>query len=704
MTKEINGIRVPESGDAFGLTQAFEDFAEDVGTAASESGAAAGAEAATDYASSLDDTKVKTVLELEGGEARALLMASTADAIKSGETNPANAVDARINTLVPAASATTPGKVELATTDEATTGTDTTRAVTPAGLKAVADPIAATATAAQTAAATAAADINTLRVGVLAAVKEHVYGDSYTGEPGPMNTPGQEAHKLTAAALGLTSTTYGVGGFPISQVTQRVLNGNALTADGGGGTRAGAWAAGEDRLVIVDAGKNDNLYTNGLNAATKAAILHGYRAIFAALRCGVRVEQDDASIAYGGSGVTWDDHADANAYSGGVAKRAQGTVENATVTITLPGPGTYWLFGNLWDGSSGALNKTLPTAWAVTLDGDALPDWELPQVKASRAPFNWSCPTAYRVVAEGAGTHTVVLDAVGTSTWATFDCYAAEKDVHPLVIARKQVEFKSYSWGGGGGGGGSNAGVNAVNDALTTAAADFDNVYLADATGYWMPGTHIGTDNLHANDAGMAIISAADLRAAYKGIRGMLTGQGARPHPLAGYETIIFDSFNRAAGTNLGSTEVGSAAWTEVAGDWSIYSNGVGTSAAVAQGIATVDAGVADCAVSARIVVTGGSGLIFRCSDSNNYFMWDGSTLWKKQSGSIGAVGTTSAYRAAGAWFHAVLDGPTIRLYADDVLVSEFHSTFNQTVTKHGLLSANSTTTRMSHVGIRVPA
>lgn len=39
----------------------------------------------------------------------------------------------------PAASATRAGLVELATTDEATTGTDTTRAVTPAGVKAVGD-------------------------------------------------------------------------------------------------------------------------------------------------------------------------------------------------------------------------------------------------------------------------------------------------------------------------------------------------------------------------------------------------------------------------------------------------------------------------------------------------------------------------------------------------------------------------------------
>ena len=48
----------------------------------------------------------------------------------------ATAADARVNTLVPAASLTAAGKVELATTAETTTGTDAIRAVTPAGVAA----------------------------------------------------------------------------------------------------------------------------------------------------------------------------------------------------------------------------------------------------------------------------------------------------------------------------------------------------------------------------------------------------------------------------------------------------------------------------------------------------------------------------------------------------------------------------------------
>lgn len=47
------------------------------------------------------------------------------------------AADARVNALVPAADLTTAGKVELATVAETATGSDATRAVTPAGLKGV---------------------------------------------------------------------------------------------------------------------------------------------------------------------------------------------------------------------------------------------------------------------------------------------------------------------------------------------------------------------------------------------------------------------------------------------------------------------------------------------------------------------------------------------------------------------------------------
>lgn len=55
----------------------------------------------------------------------------------AGITDFATAVDARVNTLVPSATVTAPGKVELATDAETAAGTDLSRAVTPAGLRSV---------------------------------------------------------------------------------------------------------------------------------------------------------------------------------------------------------------------------------------------------------------------------------------------------------------------------------------------------------------------------------------------------------------------------------------------------------------------------------------------------------------------------------------------------------------------------------------
>lgn len=97
-------------------------------------GAAAAAQAAAE-AAAVDAEAAKDAAEAVG---------NTNDTIMAGvAANPASAfaagLSATIATEVPAASSTTPGRVELATSAETTTGTDTARATTPAGIKAVAD-------------------------------------------------------------------------------------------------------------------------------------------------------------------------------------------------------------------------------------------------------------------------------------------------------------------------------------------------------------------------------------------------------------------------------------------------------------------------------------------------------------------------------------------------------------------------------------
>lgn len=125
---------LPESGEGPGwgtkVNDAIEALYADTQTAVSN--------ADTARSTAIDARMTaESVREFVEGPTDAQIAAKVAE----DESASADAVDDRIDTKVPSASATTQGKVELATSAEVTTGTDTARAVTPAGVKAVLDPI-----------------------------------------------------------------------------------------------------------------------------------------------------------------------------------------------------------------------------------------------------------------------------------------------------------------------------------------------------------------------------------------------------------------------------------------------------------------------------------------------------------------------------------------------------------------------------------
>lgn len=88
-----------------------------------------------DIANKVDYSEAQTLTEPQKVQARTNIGAGTSDLTigTTGSTAKAG------NYTPPTASTTTTGTVELATSAETTTGTDTTRAVTPQGLKAVTD-------------------------------------------------------------------------------------------------------------------------------------------------------------------------------------------------------------------------------------------------------------------------------------------------------------------------------------------------------------------------------------------------------------------------------------------------------------------------------------------------------------------------------------------------------------------------------------
>ena len=94
MPEIVNGITVPTEDDPVDLPGNLRAFAEGVGEVAQSIAEDAGAAAAVGYASSLDATKMRTVLDGDN-DFTSGLTASTAQSIEPGETDPQAAVDAR---------------------------------------------------------------------------------------------------------------------------------------------------------------------------------------------------------------------------------------------------------------------------------------------------------------------------------------------------------------------------------------------------------------------------------------------------------------------------------------------------------------------------------------------------------------------------------------------------------------------------------
>lgn len=105
---------------------------------------------------------------------------------------------------VPAATTTVQGKVELATSTEATTGTDTTRAVTPAGLKAVGDtkaPLSHTHTASQV------TDFSTAVPAAVPSATETVQGKVELATNAETQTGSDATRAVTPASLSSRTAT-----------------------------------------------------------------------------------------------------------------------------------------------------------------------------------------------------------------------------------------------------------------------------------------------------------------------------------------------------------------------------------------------------------------------------------------------------------------------------------------------------------------
>jgi hypothetical protein len=160
----------------------------------------------------------------------------------------------------------------------------------------------------------------------------------------------------------------------------------------------------------------------------------------------------------------------------------------------------------------------------------------------------------------------------------------------------------------------------------------------------------------------------------------------------------IADTFNRADSTSaLGTTTTGAKTWVQTAGTWGIASNKAYVSSGTASQvcIATVDAGVADCTISATMTAGSNSnaGIAFRVTDALNFYQVDtkvaGGTnvvLFKCVAGAFTAITIPAASAfVSGDIITVVLSGTGITLKKNGTTFASVTDSTFTTQTKHGL-------------------
>lgn len=168
--------------------------------------------------------------------------------------------------------------------------------------------------------------------------------------------------------------------------------------------------------------------------------------------------------------------------------------------------------------------------------------------------------------------------------------------------------------------------------------------------------------------------------------------------------TLIQDSFDRAdSTTGLGTADTGGT-WAEPNGDFGIDTNEAYTPNSVTFGHAHIDAADADVDMRVTVATLGGdgnAGLIFRWSDSDNYWVLfingvtDQMQLGKVISGSFNNVSTTDIAKGAGDELRVITNGSRIRTFWNGGFADNITDAFNENETNHGLWINNNTAWRL---------
>lgn len=169
------------------------------------------------------------------------------------------------------------------------------------------------------------------------------------------------------------------------------------------------------------------------------------------------------------------------------------------------------------------------------------------------------------------------------------------------------------------------------------------------------------------------------------------------PPPTTSTGTLLDDNFDGSgslAGRTPDTKNTAGGKWTILTGNAAVANGVVSTNNTLR---AIIDSGVADCSVETPIVFGAtDTGLILRANNSSNYLRItlapSNVRFQKTQSGATTTLGTKNFSFVIGRTYlvRADLAGSSVKISVDGTELGTFSTSFNQTATRHGLLTSNS--------------
>jgi|GEM_PF-5616879 len=225
------------------------------------------------------------------------------------------------------------------------------------------------------------------------------------------------------------------------------------------------------------------------------------RTMIARYRAAAVFEDTSGSVAYGGTWVPLG--STQNNTSGSSANSTSTTGSTATVTVPSDFPGGTVDLGFVATGAGG-------TNWSITVDGSAAGTLDT----TNMSPSGHFTGVVKRLTGLAAGAHTIVV-TYNSGSIGYFDYWQIEAPTSPLVLVQNVARMTTYGIYGSSPHMPTDADVAAMNTALATVTASFDqNVVTVDAdAALGKNSANFFGDGSHPNDQGYQKLALANYQA-----------------------------------------------------------------------------------------------------------------------------------------------------------------------------------------------